>query len=52
MINLRRGNSHSDAVDAESDFEPVDDATKYCWEQDCADPFDDAGLSATYFDQG
>ena len=42
----------SDAVAAEADFEPVDDATKYCWEQDCAYPFDDAGLSARYFDQG
>ena len=42
----------SDAVAAEADFEPVDDATKYCWEQDCAYPFDDAGLSARYLDQG
>ena len=44
--------SDSDAVAAEADFEPVGDATKYCWEQDCAYPFDDAGLSARYFDQG
>ena len=44
--------SDSDAVAAEADFEPVDDATKYCWEQDCAYPFDDAGLSARYLDQG
>ena len=44
--------SDSDAVGAEADFEPVGDATKYCWEQDCAYPFDDAGLSARYFDQG
>ena len=42
----------SDAVDAESDFEPVDDATNYYGEQDCADAFDDEGLSARYFDQG
>ena len=41
----------SDAVDAESDFEPFDDATNYYGEQDCADAFDDAGLSARYFDQ-
>ena len=40
----------SDAVDAESDFEPFDDATNYYGEQDCADAFDDAGLSARYFD--
>ena len=44
--------SDSDAVAAEADFEPVGDATKYCWEQDCAYPFDDAGLSARYLDQG
>ena len=43
--------THSDAVDAESDFEPFDDATNYYGEQDCADAFDDAGLSARYFDQ-
>ena len=41
----------SDAVDAESDFEPSDDATNYYGEEDCADAFDDAGLSARYFDQ-
>ena len=41
----------SDAVDAESDFEPFDDATNYYGEQDCADAFDNAGLSARYFDQ-
>ena len=44
--------SDSDAVVAEAVFEPVGDATKYCWEQDCAYPFDDAGLSARYLDQG
>jgi hypothetical protein len=27
------------------------DATNYYGEQDCADAFDDAGLSARYFDQ-
>ena len=42
----------SGRVRAEADFAPVDDATKYCWEQDCAYPFDDAGLSARYLDQG
>ena len=48
----RETESDSDAVAAEADFAPVDDATKYCWEQACAYPFDDAGLSARYFDQG
>ena len=50
--DLQGDGTHSDAVDAESDFEPFDDATNYYGEQDCADPFDDAGLSARYFDQG
>ena len=35
----------------EHDFEPFDDATNYYGEQDCADAFDDEGLSARYFDQ-
>ena len=34
----------------QADFEPFDDATNY-GEQDCADAFDDEGLSAWYFDQ-
>ena len=50
--SLREREWDSDAVAAEADFEPVGDATKYCWEQDCAYPFDDAGLSARYLDQG
>ena len=41
----------SDAVDAESDFEPFDDATNYYGEEDSADAFDDEGFSARYFDQ-
>ena len=41
----------SDAVDAELDFEPFDDATNYYGEHDCADAFDDEGLSARYFDR-
>ena len=40
-----------DAVDAESDFEPFDNATNYNGEEDCAEAFDDQGLSARYFDQ-
>ena len=39
------------AVDAESDFEPFDDATNSYGEEDCADAFDDQGFSARYFDQ-
>ena len=39
-------------VDAESDFEPFDDATISYGEEDCADAFDDQGfISARYFDQ-
>ena len=34
-----------------SDFEPFDDTTTYYGEEDCADPFDDEGFSARYFDQ-
>ena len=46
------GASHdSDAVDVAADFEPFDDATNYYGEQDCAEDFDDDGLSAWYFDQ-
>jgi hypothetical protein len=41
----------SDAVDAESDFEPFEDATNYYGKDDCADAFDDEGFSARYFDQ-
>ena len=41
----------SDAVDAESDFEPFDNTTTYYGEDDCADAFDDEGFSARYFDQ-
>ena len=45
FVDRGRGN---DAVDAESDFEPFDDATNYYGEHDCADAFDDEGLSARY----
>ena len=46
------GASHdSDAVDVAADFEPFDDATNYYGEQDCAEDFDDEGLSAWYLDQ-
>ena len=36
----------------QTDFGPFDDANSYYGEQDCADAFDDNGLSAWYFDQG
>ena len=49
--DLQGDGTHSDAVDAAADFEPFDDATNYYAEQDCADAFDDEGLSAWYFDQ-
>ena len=35
----------------QADFGPFDDANNYYGEQDCADAFDDEGLSAWYFDQ-
>ena len=35
----------------QADFEPFDDANNYYGEQNCADAFDDEGLSAWYFDQ-
>ena len=38
-------------MDAELDFEPLDDATIYHGEHDCADAFDDEGLRARYFDR-
>ena len=49
--DLQGDGTHSDVVDAESDFEPFDDATNYYGEEDCADAFDDEGFSARYFDQ-
>ena len=48
----RRGRERdSDVVDAKLDFKPFDDATNYYGEHDCADAFDDEGLSARYFDR-
>ena len=49
--DLQGDGTHSDAADAEADFEPFDDATNYYGEEDCADAFDDQGFSARYFDQ-
>ena len=49
--DLQGDGTCSDAVDAESDFEPFDDATNSYGEEDCADAFDDQGFSARYLDQ-
>ena len=54
----RNAPKHSTTTDSEggtstkqADFGPFDDANNYYGEQDCADAFDDDGLSAWYFDQ-
>ena len=54
----RNAPKHSTTMDSEggtstkqADFGPFDDANNYYGEQDCADAFDDDGLSAWYFDQ-
>ena len=35
----------------QAELGPFDDANNYYGEQDCADAFDDGGLSVWYFDQ-
>ena len=57
-LNIFRGTPEPSTVDVmelretyesiEADFEPFNDATNYYVEQDCADAFDDEGLSAWY----